>query len=207
MANSTRARENAARERPPGASPPPAGPPDSLGYHDGLPVAVLKDMRTVDPSLSPLEPEPSAADLVRLAIPVVDEIRRAALETFEPGRTRLAFAERQNQLTGAWGIVVCRQDDSGSQSRPFAELLTKDDELTPAARKNGDALGWAASNRRLSLVACRERVEDAPRRFVMLAGRFQRSRGKRRTVTFLARVLVTPFEVAQWREPDERWLH
>ncbi len=128
-------------------------------------------MRTVDPSLPPLGREPSAAELVRLAIPVVDEIRLASLETFEPGRTRLAYVERQNQLTGAWGIVVCRQNDGGDRSRPFAELLSTDDELTPKALAQRRRSRLGASNRRLSLVAFREPLTESPRRFVMLAGR------------------------------------
>jgi hypothetical protein len=104
------------------------------------------------------------------------------------------------------GIVVCRQNESGSQSRPLAELLTKDDEWTQEAKETADALGWCASNRRLSLAAIREHGKKAPRRFVMLCGRFGKGRRDKR-YSYLARVLITPFEVAQWRQADERWLH
>jgi hypothetical protein len=189
------------------APPERRGPPDSLRYVNELPAAVFRDMRTIDPRLSTLEPGPSAADLVRLAIPLVDEIKLAALDKFEQGRTRLVYAERQNQLTGAWGIVVSRWYDGGAQSRPFAELICTDDELTPETIEKADGLGWCASNRRLSLAAYQGPSEDGSRRFVLLIGRFGAKRRDRQTTNCLARMLVTPYEVAQWRESDERFLH
>lgn len=170
-----------------------------------VPAKTRSAMRTVDP-----EPRVGAARaeetdsrfLLARAGEVVEKLECAAKEKpdDETTVTRLLFSETRNETTGEWGIVVRELLSPGRFSRPLAELLPTDGELTDAVKDQGNRLGWNAANRTLEIVVFKEHAEKDPRPAAFAAVRIA---GRPKTVTFhiLARLLVTPFEVNQWTDP------
>jgi hypothetical protein len=177
-----------------------------------IPDDVHNDMRTIDPiALSDGERDLAAMEMLRRSVPVVQEIERAAQGCYDPAtkETCLAFVEAQNELTGAWARLVCRRSADGSYSRPLAELLARDPDWTPETRDTANALGRTAGDGKLLLVAYKERDESPHRAVFACVG--TETDNEHLAWTFLARLLVTPFEIAQWSDPmtkpAERILH
>ncbi len=166
-----------------------------------IPEGLRGGMRTIDPIALPYDERGiPALEMLRRSVSVVREIERAAQDRADPKTKEscLAFPEAENELTGAIGLLVSRRFADGSYSRPLAELLTSDCD-SPQSRSVGNLLGRTAEEGKLVLVAYQQ-PDDGPQRAVFACIE-QESNDETIARVLLARLLVTPFEIAQWPDP------
>ena len=183
-------------------SPGPPGPPTSaypwFVLFEPVPLALRRNLRTVDLQWRPtLDPEPAGLELIEAAVPSVREIERASRgqQQGAPETSRLAFIETVNDVTGIRGIVIHRQRPDGSLSRPLGELLAPSTDLTPETKWRADRLAWVVRHSRPLLVAYR--VPRSPDPGAVFLGEQTEDSGDVRFQSF-ARVFTTAFEIAQW---------
>jgi hypothetical protein len=131
----------------------------------------------------------ASIDIQAKAQQLVDAIEAAA------GSEQLCIEGRRNATTGARGVVVGAGRPGGAVT-VLAELLNESQlQLTDAAKDRFDFLGWAALNKKLSvLVHAPEPGAIARVAFAVLVS----SEGDSLGFYHLARLLVNEVELAQW---------
>ena len=166
-----------------------------------IPPALEKVMRTVD-----RQPEADSLDVgayTKRAARVIAEIR-AALddhEGFEDGQSALGIAEERNTVSGARGLILHRFLRSGRYSGPLGEILSESGRLDPAGIELFDRFRYAAYQFGLKLFIHQAENGGRP---VYRAFAVTSENQSSTTFWFLARLLVRPFEVEQWKPiPDE----
>ena len=160
-------------------------------------------MRTVDPApgvgasrLEDFEPR----YLVERAAAVIQQMELAWSEQIssEDSRCRLGLGETPNCVTGERGINVRRLLESGRYSDPLAELLVPAGEFENFGK---DAFSGSAdlSKRRIRIVVYTREGETNARPAVFAVVVDDENPDQ---FWLLARLLVTPFEISQWWDPD-----
>jgi hypothetical protein len=167
-----------------------------------VPSKIRSEMHTVDPLHRVGAPREDEADPRYLAVrarAVVAQLELAAREKAggETTLTCLAFCETRNDVTGEWGVIVRKLLSPGCYSRALAELLWTAGEMTPDACDQADWLGWSAANRQLEIIVYAERDQKRSR---PAAFAVTRDADRPSAFVFLARLLVTPFEISQWTD-------
>jgi hypothetical protein len=182
-------------------SPYPEVPYPVLVMFDGPPPSVRRDMRTVDP-VHPLKGESDSPFLIEGAAGILDQLSLASEEKGkgQGNPTRLAFiSDSVNSVTGSYGIIVRRSLAGGRFSRPLAELIAPSGEYDDQAKNEANRLGWSAAHRRLIVLVHRELREPHPRPAAFAVVRDDEAED---TYLYVARLLITPFEVSQWLDPE-----
>jgi hypothetical protein len=164
---------------------------------------VRKGMWTVDP-----EPEPSAdraegvlAALILGAAGIVEQLERGEADRIDPEGdvTALGVSRETNRLTGKGGVIVRRLLPGQRYSRPLAEVLSDTGELDDSSRNHFNWLGRGAGNRALEIWVHDDRRSPGshPAAFAIVRQEEDDNR-----FWYLARLLVTPQEIAQWSNRD-----
>ena len=174
---------------------PPRGHDIIIGFRP-IPPALEKVMRTVY--------RPSAADgLVvgeysKRAARVIGEIRAALddREGFEGSQSALGVAEERNAITGARGLILHRLLRTGQYSLPLGEVFSRSGCLDDEGIEQFDRFRYGAHTFGLKLFIHQDAAGDrlAHRAFAVVS-----ESPSSATFMFLARLLVTPSEVEQWR--------
>jgi hypothetical protein len=161
--------------------------------------AVERDMRTlVSVPGAALWPEDTDRErILERAVTVLRQIEEGQRELIE-GRTETALGvgRATNHSTGQCALIVRRLLPGGRYSGPLAELLTTNGELDEASKEGFGWLKAAAAQSRLEIRVYEQADEEHPR----LAA-FAILRRPDEEFWYLARLLVTPHEIGQWREP------
>jgi hypothetical protein len=182
--------------------PFPEVPYPWLVWFAPLGADLLRDVRTCSRAKEdPNGVEADPAFYVGASAGVLEQIEAAARELSAPGgpETRLAFTEDRNRLTGTSAVIVRRVLAGGRFSRPLAELVTSSGLLDDAALDSEQYLGWVASSGRLEIVIHAEgKKPRAPR----ISFAVVRLRDEPRSFGYLARLLLTDFEICQWVDPE-----
>ena len=174
------------------------GPRDVVIHFNPIPLALARDMRTLErpPAGRPHEADPK--DIGQRAMRVIREIESALADNLgrDDGISALGFSEETNSISGAPALILRRLKRDGCYSAPLAEMVSATGRVADGGVEQFDELRALAYQYGLRLwihrtesgshvgyvpfAVCRER-DDAPRMF------------------YLARLLVTPFEIDQWR--------
>ena len=163
-----------------------------------LPPALEKVMRTVDRALETESLD--VGEYTKRAARVIAEIR-AALddhEGFEGSLSALAVAEARNAVTNARGLLLLRRLSSGHYSLPLGEIFSESGRLEPDGMERFDRFRYEAYRYGLKLWI---HQSDAGAGGRVVHRAFAVASGGKDSTTFwfLARLLVRPFEVDQWR--------
>lgn len=183
------------------ASPYPEVPYPVLVIFGVPPPGVRRHMRTMGPTNAG-RAEIDSGFLIEGAAGVLDQIAMAAEDKSDgPGSpTRLAFiSDSRNRISGDYGIIVRRSLSGGRFSRPLAELIAPGGEYNDQAKNEANRLGWSAANRRLIILVQRELREAHPRPAAFAVVRDEEDEDQ---YLYLARLLVSPWEAAQWSDPE-----
>jgi hypothetical protein len=167
---------------------------------DPVPEALRADMRTVDPPPrpGPRSPEQESTYLIAGAARVLDQITQAA-QGINGRRTSLGFvSDSLNKRTESYGIIVRRLLAREKWSAPLAELIVGGEDSEDGDNES-KRLGWNAANRKLAIIVHTEPKEANPRPAVFAVVRDEDNRER---FIYLARLLVTPYEVGQWLDVD-----
>lgn len=162
-----------------------------------LPPGVVKAMHTVDRPRADASPSTDVAEYGKRAARVLAEIR-AALDDQEgfDGGSALGVSEDRNAFTGAHGLVVRRLLRTGHYSVPLGEILSESGRLEPEGLERFDRFRYDAYTHGLKLWIHQDAAgERLVHRAFAVASESQGSK----TFWFLARLLVRPFEIEQWR--------
>ena len=177
------------------ATPESQGHDIIIGFRP-IPPALEKVMRTVD-----RPPETDSFDVgeyTRRAARVIAEIR-AALEDhegFEGSLSALAVAEAHNAVTGARGLLLLRRLRTGQYSLPLGEIFSESGRLEPDGIERFDRFRYDAYTHGLKLWI---HQLDIGGRVVHRAFAVASESKDSTTFWFLARLLVRPYEVEQWK--------
>ncbi len=164
---------------------------------------VRRGMRTID---AVREDPVELAELNRLierASDALHEIEYAA-SVRPPGmarRTALAFTLSRNSISGESGLIVRRWLPGDCYSRPIAELLAIQPAVTEASKSSADLLTRGALNEWLEIFVLEQYAEPnpCPVVFTGICSEEEDDEGQDvDAVYYIARLLVTPFEVGQW---------
>ena len=174
------------------------GPRDVVIHFDPIPLALARDMRTLEfpPAGKPEDADPQ--NIGQHAMRAIREIEIALADNLgrDDGFSALAFSEETNSISGAPALILRRLQRDGRYSAPLAEMVSATGRMADGGMEQFDELRALAyqfglrlwihlteSGSRVGYVpfaVCRE-SDEAPRMF------------------YLARLLVTPFEIDQWR--------
>lgn len=161
---------------------------------------VQRDMRTIGPRRNDLSAiDASMSDLIGRASAVIDQLEQGELDII-PGEkelTALAVGSMSNRVTGKRALIVRRFLPGGRYSRPLAELLSVNAELDVQSRSRFDRLRRSAASRGLEILVHERRSRTRLRRAAFATFRDE---DDARNYWYLARLLVTNSEVAQWSD-------
>ena len=161
-----------------------------------IPPALEKVMRTVD---RPSETDsPDVGEYTQRAAGVIAEIRTALddHEGFEGSLSALAVAEARNAVTNARGLLLLRRLRSGQYSHPLGEIFSKSGRVDDEGIEQFDRFRYGAYTFGLKLWIHQHASGD---RLVHRAFAVVSESPSSTTFMFLARLLVTPAELEQWR--------
>ena len=161
-----------------------------------IPLRVAADMRTLEC------PPPGRSDevldldtFVERAHGVLREIRRALSDDLgrKDGITALGVSENRNTVTGARGLILRSFWHRGRYSGPLGEIFSPTGLLDQQGKDNFDTFRELIWRRRLELWI------HAVRATHYIGFAIFRENAKTDHFCYGARLLVTPFEIRQWR--------
>jgi hypothetical protein len=179
----------------------PATGRETVFFFRPVPPGLDQALRTLERPPTGEAPEPLVVnEFARRAVRVLAEIDRALHEDIGagPGMTALGVSEEQNAVSGATGLVLRRLIGRSRYSAPLAELPSESGRLDPRGIAQFDATRDAAVSKGLHL-GIHEKLYGEHRAHVAYA--LARQNETSHTYLYLARLLVTPFEIDQWRNP------
>ena len=162
-----------------------------------IPPALEKIMRTVAADRDTAE-SLDVAEYARRAARVLAEIR-AALddhEGFEGSLSSLGVSEDLNTVTGAHGLILRRRLRDGRYSAQLGEIFSDTGRLDDEGIERFDRFRYDAYRHGLKLWIHQSAAGEG---VVHNAFAVASEAGNSTTFWFLARLLVTPFELEQWR--------
>ncbi len=172
---------------------------DVVIHFDPIPPALACDMRTFARPAGN-GPDADPRDIGQCAMRVIRELEDALADSLgrDDGVSALGVVEEANSISGAPALILRRLRRDGSYSAPLAEMVSPTGRMDQdncdrfdGLRAFADHFGlrlWihrTVSGTRVDYIPfaiCRE-SDDAPR------------------MVYLARLLVTPYEIGQWRNP------
>lgn len=162
-----------------------------------------RSLHTVDPvrGAAITAEEDELARTIESAAAVIEQLEQGETQIIDREKelTALGVGTSRNRITGKNGLVVRRLIPGERYSRPLAEVHSWKGDLDDSSRK---AFGWlchGAGNRLLQIYVHDER-NKTPARVAAFAIVPNEENDKR--FWYLARLLVTPHEVAQWADPE-----
>ncbi len=166
-----------------------------------VPPGVANHMRTLESS-----PEPGpgglidAADFAQRAAEVLAEIEDALYDDLgvDDNVTALGISEERNTVTGGRSLILRRLMRRGRYSAPLAEIFTESGRLDLRAKQRFHAFRSDAYQYGLDLWMHELLVGE---RLVYMAFAVASEGEDSDTFWYLARLLVTPFEIGQWSDP------
>jgi hypothetical protein len=173
-------------------------PGEFIVHFDPIPSALARDTRTLSRPPHGAPREVDGRDIGRLALGVVDEIADAVADDMgrDDGISALGVTEETNTITGAPALILRRLRRDGCYSAPLGELVSPTGRLDDDNRERFDAFRALADHDGLRAWIHRAEVG---REVHYLPFAVSRQRGEASRMVYLARLLVTPFEVSQWR--------
>jgi len=164
-----------------------------------IPPAVAKDMHTLE--CPPADATSAALDVSvysQRATKVLREIEAALHDDMGLGGgiTALGVCEDRNTVTGAHGLILRRLWRNGSYSAPLGEIFSESGRLDPGGEQRFDAFRYEAYRYGLNLWI---HEAAAGERLVHTAFAIKSEADDSKKFWYLARLLVTPFEIDQWR--------
>lgn len=167
-----------------------------------VPADVRSATRTIDPPASPGAPAKehyNPASYVEGAAGSLEQLELAAQMPRPEGSTSLSVGEDVNIITGEFGVTLRRALQGGQLSCALAEIVCDSGRFDTAVHRFCDDVTWAAANRCLEiLIHVESREKDARR----VAFAITRKSGKPDSFIYLARLLLTSFDVAQWTDAE-----
>jgi hypothetical protein len=176
------------------------GPRDLVIHFSPIPPPLARDMRTLErpPGSGPHEADPKA--IGGSAIRVMREIESALADHlgFDDGLSALGFSEETNSLTGAPALILRRLKRDGCYSAPLAEMVSPTGRAADGGVEQFDQVRALAY--RFGLRLWIHRTESGSH-VVYVPFAVCRPPDDATRMFYLVRLLVTPFEVEQWRSP------
>ena len=164
-----------------------------------IPPNVAAHMRTLEcPPASEAVAPVNVAAFARRATEIIKEIEEAHCDDLglEDGTTALGVGEGRNTVTGAHGLILRRLMRRGRYSRPLGEIFSPTGLLDDLGKNNFDTFREFTYRHGLELWI--HEVQSRERRGYIAFAIFRETEKSTR-FCYCARLLVTPFEVAQWR--------
>jgi hypothetical protein len=166
-----------------------------------IPPAVAKDMHTLEcPPAGAASEALEVPAYARRATKVLAEIQDALHDDmgFDSGVTALGVSEDRNTVTGSHGLILRRLMRYASYSAPLGEIFSNSGRLDLGGRHRFDAFRYDAYRYGLKLWI---HQAVAGERLIRSAFAIKSEGEGSKRFWYLARLLVTPFEVDQWRNP------
>jgi hypothetical protein len=160
-----------------------------------MPDAIRRDMRTRSDAAG--AEAPSVEDVMRGAGKAVEQLIRAR-RTVDPisGHRMLGVGATTNRVTGRTGLILRRRMPGGRYSPGLAEHLAPSGTLDDDAKGSFDQIAAALSKGPVDVLVHDERESGGwLTTFAVL-----RQDGEPGRMWYLARLLVTPFEIEQWSD-------
>ena len=164
-----------------------------------IPPAVAKDMRTLEcPPTGRIDGTLDVDAFVERAFEVLEEIEDALYDELDDDFevTALGVSEERNTVTGARGLILRRLMRRGRYSAPLAEIFSDTGRLDLHGKQRFHLFRDNAYRYGLGLWIHEAVVGE---RLVHTAFAIAREREDSPKFWYLARLLVAPFEVDQWR--------
>ncbi len=175
------------------------GPRDVVIHFDPIPPALARDMRTLArPADSGPDADPSK--IGQRAMRVIRQIEDALSDTLgrDDGISALGVYEQINAVSGAPALTLRRLRRDGSYSSALAEMVSPTGRLD---QDNCDRFdGFRAYAQHFGLRLWIHRTESGTRVDYVPFAICRESDDAPRMI-YLARLLVTPYEIGQWRDP------
>ncbi len=166
-----------------------------------IPSGVAKDMRTLEcPPAGTTDRTLDAAAFVERAIEVLEEIEDALYDDLDDDGevTALGVSAERNTVTGASGLILRRLMRRGRYSAPLAEIFSDTGRLDFHGKQRFCAFRNNAYRYGLGLWIHQAVVGE---RLIHAAFAIAREDENSEKFWYLARLLVEPFEIDQWRSP------
>lgn len=166
-----------------------------------IPSGVAKDMHTLEwPPAGMTDRTLEVAAFAKRATSVLEEIEDALYDDLDDDGdvTALGVSEDRNTVTGARGLILRRLMHRGRYSGPLAELFSDTGRLDFQGKQRFHAFRNNAYRYGLNLWIHQTVVGE---RLIHTAFAIAREGENSQKFWYLARLLVVPFEVDQWRSP------
>lgn len=176
-----------------------AAPEDDVVDVRPIPPGVAKDMRTLEsPPTKGSTGTLAATALYEQATRVLDELEDALYDVLDEDGdvTALGVSEERNAVTGARGLILRRLIHRGRYSKPLAEIFSESGRLDLQGKQRFHLVRDFAYRYHLEVWIHEAVVGDG---FVYTAYAIAREEEDSEEFLYLARLIVAPFEIDQWR--------